>query len=102
MTPRAAFESRDKAAPATPTHALTRELRVRHDKIDQHGAVTIDYKSKLHHIGMGRALKGRRLILLVAGRDIRVLSQDGELLRHLTRNPSRDYSVPDDGLRCPL
>ena len=40
---------------------------------------------------MGRALKGTRVILLVAGRDIRVLSSDGQLLRQLTLDPSRDY-----------
>lgn len=51
----------------------------------------ICYKSKLHHIGMGRALNGTRVILLVAGRNIRVLSEDGELLRHLTLDPNRDY-----------
>jgi hypothetical protein len=40
---------------------------------------------------MGRALNGRRVILLVAGREIRVLSENGELLRQLTLDPSRDY-----------
>jgi hypothetical protein len=101
MTPRAAFESRDKAAPATRTHALTRELRVRHDKIDQHGAVTIHYKSKLHHIGMGRALKGRRLILLVRA------AMSGccpRMANYWALDPQSQprLSVPDDGLRCPL
>ncbi len=91
MTPRSAFDSRAKAKPRKLDRTYSRELRVRHDRIDQHGAVTIRYRSKLHHIGMGRALNGRRVILLVAGRDIRVLSQDGELLRRLTLDPSRDY-----------
>jgi transposase InsO family protein len=58
MTPRAAFDSRAKAKPRKPDHPYTRELRVRHDKVDQHGTVTIRYKSKLHHIGMSRALNG--------------------------------------------
>jgi hypothetical protein len=31
------------------------------------------------------------VILLVDGLDVRVLSQDGELLRHLTLDPTRDY-----------
>jgi hypothetical protein len=53
--------------------------------------VTICYKSKLHHIGMGRALKGTRIILLVAGRQIRVLNERGELLRDFVLDPSRDY-----------
>ncbi len=91
MTPRAAFDSRAKAMPRRPDKTYTRELRVRHDKIDQHGTVTIRYRSKLHHIGMGRALNGTRVILLVAGREIRVLNEHGELLRQLTLDPSRDY-----------
>ncbi|MBA3630043.1 MAG: DDE-type integrase/transposase/recombinase [Actinobacteria bacterium] len=91
MTPRAAFDSRAKAMPRTSKHSYTRELRVRHDKVDQHGTVTIRYKSKLHHIGMGRALNGTRVILLVAGRQIRVLDEHGELLRQLRLDPSRDY-----------
>jgi hypothetical protein len=40
---------------------------------------------------MGRALNGTRVILLVAGRDIRILNEQGELLRALTLDPSRDY-----------
>ncbi|MCA1708840.1 MAG: integrase core domain-containing protein [Actinobacteria bacterium] len=91
MTPRTAFESRAKAVPRRLEHSYTRELRVRHDKVDQHGTVTIRYKSKLHHIGMGRALNGTRVILLVAGRQIRILDEHGELLRQLTLDPSRDY-----------
>ena len=91
MTPRAAFDARAKATPRKAEHSYTRELRVRHDKVDQHGTVTIRYKSKLHHIGMGRALNGTRVILLVAGLEIRALNEDGELLRHLTLDPSRDY-----------
>jgi len=91
MTPRAAFDARAKARPRAESHPHSRELRVHHDKIDNDGSVTLRYKSKLHHIGMGRALKGTRVILLVAGRDIRVLSSDGELIRRLTLDPSRDY-----------
>ncbi|MGI8707692.1 MAG: IS481 family transposase [Actinomycetota bacterium] len=97
MTPRAAFDSRAKAKPRTPEHTYTRELRVRHDKVDQHGTVTIRYKSKLHHIGVGRALNGTRVILLVAGRQIRVLDEQGELLRELALDPSRDYQPRGSG-----
>ena len=90
-TPKSAFDSRDKARPTTREGSFTRELRVRHDRVDQHGAVTIRYKSKLHHIGMGRALKGTRIILLVAGRDVRVITAEGQLLRAFELDPSRDY-----------
>lgn len=91
MTPRAAFASRDKATPSRIDRVSQRELRVRHDKIDKDGSVTIRYKSRLHHIGMGRRLSGTRVVLLVVGRRIRVVNEQGELLRDLVLDPSRDY-----------
>ena len=90
-TPQSAFESRAKARPLKRQGTFTRELRVRHDRVDAHGVVTIRYKSKLHHIGMGRGLKGTRIILLVAGRHIRIITTDGELLRDFELDPDRDY-----------
>ncbi|MGH2800702.1 MAG: integrase core domain-containing protein [Thermoleophilaceae bacterium] len=90
-TPQSAFESRDRARPSKREGTFTRELRVRHDRIDRHGVVTIRYKSKLHHIGMGRALAGTRIVLLVAGRNIRVIDRDGQLLRDFELDPNRDY-----------
>jgi transposase InsO family protein len=91
LTPLAAFGSRDKARPRAVSQAASRELRVRHDKIDKDGSVTLRYKSKLHHIGMGRARKGTRIVLLVAGRRVRIVTTGGELLRDFELDPSRDY-----------
>ena len=90
-TPKSAFDSRAKARPMRREGSYTRELRIRHDRVDSHGNVTIRYQSKLHHIGMGRALKGTRIILLVAGRHIRIIDQAGELLREFDLDPSRNY-----------
>jgi transposase InsO family protein len=91
-TPRSAWESRDKARPATRAGLFTRELRVRHDVVDRDGSVTIRYKSRLHHIGMGRRLTGTRIVLLVAGRHIRIVEQQtGALLREFDLDPNRDY-----------
>lgn len=90
-TPNQAFTARLKASPTgngltTPTH-----YRVRHDKLDSSGVVTLRYRSRLHHIGIGRAHKNTRVLILVADLDIRILTQDGALLRHLTLDPNRDY-----------
>jgi transposase InsO family protein len=93
QTPRSAFQSRAKARPVKREGTFTRELRVRHDVIDAHGKVTIRYQSKLHHIGMGRALKGTRIILLVAGRHIRIITTEGRLLRDFELDPGRDYQA---------
>jgi transposase InsO family protein len=89
--PRLAFESRAKARPVKRHGTYSRELRVRHDVVDAHGVVTIRYKSKLHHIGMGRALKGIRIVLLVSGRQVRIIGRDGRLLRNFTLDPAQDY-----------
>jgi transposase InsO family protein len=89
QTPLQAYSARIKASPAgasPPTH-----FRVREDKVDKAGAVTLRYDSRLYHIGLGRAHKGRTVKLLVADRDIRVIDLNGELLRELTLDPTRNY-----------
>jgi transposase InsO family protein len=91
MTPRAAFEARDKAGPSGSRIHLSEGVRVRRDRIDNNGKVTLRHRSRLHHIGVGHAHKGKRVLLLVDRLDVRVVSVDGELLRHLTLDPTRDY-----------
>jgi transposase InsO family protein len=90
-TPRATFDARDKARPSGPRIRVGAGVRVRRDKIDRGGKVTLRHGTRLHHIGVGHAHKGKRVILLVNGLDVRVVSHDGELLRHLTLDPTRDY-----------
>jgi transposase InsO family protein len=90
-TPRSAFDARDKARPSGPKIRTGKGMRVRRDRIDKVGIVTLRHRTRLHHIGVGRSHKGRRVILLIDGLDVRVLTEDGELLRHLTLDPTRDY-----------
>ncbi len=90
-TPRAAFEARDKARPSGPKIRVEAGMRVRRDRIDTNGKVTLRHRTRLHHIGVGHAHTGTRVIMLVDGLDVRVVSEDGELLRHLTLDPNRDY-----------
>ncbi len=91
VPPKRAFDALDKAAPDPDKYPMAPNTRVRHDKIDKCGVFTLRHGSKLHHVGVGRGHRGRRVIVLVANLDIRVLSEEGELLRHLTLDPSRDY-----------
>ena len=62
-----------------------------HDKVDRPGRVTRRKKGPLDHIGVGHPCAGWRVVLLVAGRDVRVLGIDGSPLRHLTLDPTGDY-----------
>jgi transposase InsO family protein len=89
-TPAAAYQTRPKANPeprGTDTHH-----RVRRDRVDTTGRVTLRYNGQLHHIGLGRTHARTPVILLIADRDIRVIhATTGELLRHLTLDPTRNY-----------
>lgn len=90
-TPLQAYGARVKARPAGEP-STDAHFRVRQDKVDAGGTVTLRHDSRLHHIGIGRAHKGRRIKLLVADLEIRVLDQEtGELIRRLTLDPTRDY-----------
>ena len=88
-TPLVAFNARLKARPARP-QAPT-QYRVRRDRIDATGKVTLRYLSKLRHIPVGAAHRNRKVLLLVAGADVRIVTTDGTLLRQLTLDPSRSY-----------
>jgi Integrase core domain len=89
-TPVEAFEARTKARPRR-RGIDTDGYRVRHDKVDVFGSVTLRYQSRLHHIGVGRRFAGQRVTLLVAGRDIRILDETNQFIRRLKLDPTRDY-----------
>jgi transposase InsO family protein len=93
--PLVAFEARDKARPSGPKIIVGAGVRVRRDKIDKQGRVTLRHRTKLHHLGIGARHRGKRVLLLVKDLDVRVVSLDGELLRHLTLDPTRDYQPQD-------
>ncbi|MGH2597733.1 MAG: integrase core domain-containing protein [Actinomycetota bacterium] len=90
-TPHEAYLARPKASPDGPVLPIEAHHRVRKDRVDAHGVVTLRYASRLHHIGLGRRYAGTRVLLLVADRNVTVITQDGEILRKLEFDPSRDY-----------
>jgi hypothetical protein len=90
-TPATTYQARPKA---TPTGDRSRDShdRVRHDKIDTDGKLTLRVNGRLHHIGMGRTLARTPVIMLVHDLDVHVVhAATGELLRELTIDPERDY-----------
>jgi transposase InsO family protein len=87
--PAEVYASRPKDQPRGPRIEGT--YRVRRDRIDRGGAVTLRYDSKLLHIKVGRRYAGLRVLLLAAGLDVRVVTDDGELIRELTLDPTRTY-----------
>jgi len=90
QTPISVFNALLKAGPAAQPPG-TLDHRVRRDKIDSFGKVTLRYLGRLRHIPVGVEHKNRRVRLLVAGPDVRILTDDGELIRALTLDPTRNY-----------
>jgi transposase InsO family protein len=89
-TPSAVFRARTKARPANAPLAAPPHCRIRQDMVSA-GNITLRYRSRLYHVAVGRRHERARVLILVAERDIRILTLDGTLLRHLTLDPSRPY-----------
>jgi transposase InsO family protein len=89
-TPIQAYTARPKAIPTGPV--ISAHYRVRQDRIDSGGSVTLRHNSRLHHIGLGARLAGTRILLLVDNLHIRIINRDtGQLIRDLNLDPTRDY-----------
>jgi transposase InsO family protein len=90
-TPATAYAARPKATPGADRNTDSHD-RVRTDKIDKTGCVTLRLAGRLHHIGIGRAHTGTHVLLLVQDLNVRVIdAATGELLRELVVDQSRDY-----------
>lgn len=88
-TPATAYNARPKAQPGkrTDTHD-----RVRRDRVDDTGSLTLRLAGRLHHIGVGRTHARTHVLMLVQNLDVRIINAaTGELIRELTINPTRDY-----------
>ena len=111
-----------RATPATLYHSLPKDLprtsrdpdthdRVRHDRIDDSGVITLRHHGHLHHIGIGGTHARTHVIMLIQDLNIRVIAATtGELPRELTVDPTRDYQPEGrrnpqthrfGGFRCP-
>lgn len=88
-TPLQAYSARVKAKPVG--KGSKGHFRVRQDKVDQTGKVSLRYMSRLYKIGLGRAHKGRPVKLLIVDQQVRVIDLDGQLIRELTLDPTRNY-----------
>jgi transposase InsO family protein len=92
-TPAEAFAARTKATPRRAGITVPAEHRVRRDRIDTGGKVTLRYHSRLVHLGIGRRYRGTHVLLLVADRDVRVINHDGDLLAEFTIEPTKTYQT---------
>ena len=90
-TPATIYTSLPKATASTDRSTDTHD-RVRHDRIDKTGCVTLRHAGQLRHIGIGRTHAGTHVILLVQDLHVHVINAaTGEILRELIIDPRKDY-----------
>ncbi len=90
-TPATIYTSLPKATPSADRTA-DRHDRVRRDKIDKAGSVTLRVAGQLRHIGVGRTYARTDVILLVQDLHVTVINAaTAEILRDLIIDPRRDY-----------
>lgn len=90
-TPATIYQRLPKATP-TGTRDTDAHERVRRDRVDDAGSITLRVHGRLHHIGIGRTHARTPVIILAHDLNVRVVNATtGELLRELTINQNRDY-----------
>jgi len=88
-TPAQAYNALPKTQP---TELTNPHYRIRRDRVDKAGRVSLRRAGRMHHIGIGRAHTGTPIVMIIEDLDIRIINtQTGEQLRHLTLNPEHDY-----------
>ena len=89
-TPMSRYLAREKARPS-PSFVKVDGRRLRLDKVDTRGRITLRHRGRLHHIGIGNAYAGWRVAMLINGLDIEIVGLDGSPLRRLVLDPTKDY-----------
>ena len=89
-TPATAYAARPKAGPGDRTGDA--HARVRTDRVDTGGKITLRHAGRLYSIGIGRTHARTRVLILVHDLDIRIIdAATGELLRELTLDTTKRY-----------
>jgi hypothetical protein len=90
-TPFTAYTTSIKATPTSSPRDDSHH-RVRHDRIDKSGTVSLRVAGHLRHIGVGRTHAGTHVTLLIQELDVTIVNAaTGEVLRELMIDLNRDY-----------
>jgi transposase InsO family protein len=90
VTPSQAYQATPKALPAE--GRLPDRYRLRYDRVDPDGHVSIRRAGRMHHLGLGRRHTGKRVLAIADETTITVIHLDtGEILSEHHINPTRGY-----------
>lgn len=89
-TPSEAYHATPKALPAE--GRLSDRYRLRYDRVDTDGHISIRRAGRMHHLGIGRRHTGKRVLAIADQTTITVIHLDtGEILSEHTIDPTRSY-----------
>ena len=90
-TPGQAYRQTPKAAPATNGHTQA-HYRLRYDRLDAKGRMTLRRAGRMHHLGIGTADARKRVLALADDHHITVIElETGEVLSTHLIEPDRAY-----------
>jgi hypothetical protein len=91
-TPATVYTSRPKATPSE--RSQDTHDRVRRDRVDKTGKITLRHSGRLYSIGIGRTHTGTRVLVLVQDLNIRIIdAATGQLIRELVLDPTQRYQA---------
>lgn len=88
-TPAFAYALIPKASPTRPDDPNL--WRVRYDRVDPGGKVSLRYANRMLHLGIGRPHAGTDVIVLIHNTDATVIDTDGTVLSEHRIDPERSY-----------
>lgn len=86
-TPAFAYQLIPKASPTTPGDPNL--WRVRYDRVDPGGKVSLRYANRMLHLGIGRPHAGTDVIVLIHNTNVTVIDPDGTVLSEHRIDPER-------------
>ena len=90
-TPGHAYRATPKTAPATNGHA-PQHYRLRYDRLDTAGRMTLRRAGRMHHLGIGAAHARKRVLALADDHQVTVIElETGEVLSTHQINPDKTY-----------
>lgn len=95
-TPWFAYTAKPKLRPSKKGHIG--DWRVRYDRVDKFGKLTLRLGGNLHHLGIGKQNSGLEVILLIDLKQVTVVHQEsGEILSEHAIEPLKNYWPKQEG-----
>lgn len=89
LTPGAAYRATPKALPAGGREG---HYRLRYDRVDADGHMSLRRAGRMHHLGIGTAHRGKRVLALIDESTVAITHLDtGEILSEHFIDPARGY-----------